>query len=68
MSAQSDTEGSSDEAVPLSRVVEVDAKSVDNDDHVMGVPNIIILTRGNRIESLYFQVNWLIYIYMYLKV
>ncbi|CAB3238078.1 unnamed protein product [Arctia plantaginis] len=43
--AHSDTEGSSDEAVPLSRMVEVDSKSVDNDDNIMGVPNIVILTR-----------------------
>ncbi|XP_075989699.1 uncharacterized protein LOC142985424 [Anticarsia gemmatalis] len=40
----SDTEGSSDEAVPLSRIVEVDSKG-DHDERVMGVPNIVILTR-----------------------
>lgn len=43
--ARSDTEGSSDEALPLSRIVEVDAKTNDNDDNVMGVPNIVIITR-----------------------
>lgn len=46
--AHSDTEGSSDEALPLSRIVEVDCKSIDNDDNVMGVPNIVILTRDMK--------------------
>ncbi|KAJ8706570.1 hypothetical protein PYW07_012648 [Mythimna separata] len=43
---RSESEGSSDEALPLSRIVEVDSKSVaDSPDNVMGVPNIVILTR-----------------------
>ncbi|KAJ8704909.1 hypothetical protein PYW08_012229 [Mythimna loreyi] len=43
---RSDSEGSSDEALPLSRIVEVDSKTVaDSPDNVMGVPNIVILTR-----------------------
>lgn len=46
-SARSDSEGSSDEAVPLSRIVEVDSKCINSEspDNVMGVPNIVILTR-----------------------
>ncbi|CAH0698250.1 unnamed protein product [Spodoptera exigua] len=46
-SARSDSECSSDEAVPLSRIVEVDSKCVNSEspDNVMGVPNIVILTR-----------------------
>ena len=43
-------EGSSDEALPLSRIVEVDIKSVaESPDNVMGVPNIVILTRGKHL-------------------
>ncbi|CAH1642748.1 unnamed protein product [Spodoptera littoralis] len=46
-SARSDSEGSSDEAVPLSRIIEVDSKCINSEspDNVMGVPNIVILTR-----------------------
>ncbi|PZC72685.1 hypothetical protein B5X24_HaOG210751 [Helicoverpa armigera] len=44
---RSDSEGSSDEALPLSRIVEVDSKllNTESPDNVMGVPNIVIVTR-----------------------
>nr|XP_013189850.1 unnamed protein product [Amyelois transitella] len=43
-SAVRDSDGSSDEAVPLSRMVDVDTKADDEED-IMGVPNIIIVTK-----------------------
>lgn len=45
---RSDSDGSSDEALPLSRMVELDTVKSDqagSPDNVMGVPNIVIITR-----------------------
>ncbi|KAJ0169277.1 hypothetical protein K1T71_015161 [Dendrolimus kikuchii] len=47
-SKPSDSDGSSDEALPLSRMVELDTVKSDqaeSSDNVMGVPNIVIIAR-----------------------
>ncbi|XP_026752951.1 uncharacterized protein LOC113513169 [Galleria mellonella] len=48
--ARSESDGSSDEALPLSRMLDVDTKSADeckseSPDNVMGVPKIVIITK-----------------------
>ncbi|KAM3955986.1 uncharacterized protein ACR2FA_010040 [Aphomia sociella] len=50
--ARSESDGSSDEALPLSRMLDVDTKSDDckseSPDNVMGVPKIIIITKDMK--------------------
>ncbi|XP_059047618.1 uncharacterized protein LOC131843045 [Achroia grisella] len=51
--ARSESDGSSDEALPLSRMLDVDTKSADDcksesPDNVMGVPKIVIITKDMK--------------------
>ncbi|XP_053622540.1 uncharacterized protein LOC128682081 [Plodia interpunctella] len=48
--AARESDGSSDEAVPLSRMVDIDSKA-DDEAGVMGVPNIIIVTKDLKAET-----------------